>query len=91
MDATRNNKKSNSDQLIQRIADQEEPSVFGEIWKSKTQGDPAIVYHYYKVVRDYSMGKRVIVTDKMRPEHEEARRRAGERASQQCLVLDGKA
>lgn len=84
-------KNTKGEMLVKRIPSPDHEDVFGEIWQGNTQGDPVIRYHCYRVVRDYRIGRRVIVTHKMLPEHEQARKSVGELAARECLKLDGKA
>lgn len=81
-------KNKTPDVLIERIPDHQQPHVIGEVWKSRTPGDPVIEYHYYKVFREYTMGKRTIGTTKMRPENAAADQRVTEIVSSKSKELD---
>ncbi|MAT68152.1 MAG: hypothetical protein CMJ58_01370 [Planctomycetaceae bacterium] len=76
------------DQRVQTIPDEEQAEIVAEVWKSRTTGDPQITYHYFKVVRQYPMGKKTIQTDKFLPKHHAAAARVAELAYRESLRRD---
>ncbi|QEG36082.1 hypothetical protein [Bythopirellula goksoeyrii] len=85
METKRKQASKPKDQLLKRIADQEDSDIVAEVWQGTTYGDPEIEYHYYRVVREYPFGKKRLRTDKLLPRHHEASVRVAEIAAAECL------